>query len=122
MKSENVFTEISQEVNSSAYMYDFIECVLIRVKYPKKNDHGEVKKVRMKEKKLLNLTTSPHRSNTTVSDQWHQPRKALVRNIISVRIPPTNQNDRYLTMFHPSPSEVCMLLPHRWFRKLPLKN
>ena len=25
MKSENVFTEISQEVNSSAYMYDFIE-------------------------------------------------------------------------------------------------
>ena len=39
MKSENVFTEISQEVNSSTYMYDFIECVL-RVKYPKKNDHG----------------------------------------------------------------------------------
>ena len=61
MKSENVFTEISQEVNSSAYMYDFIECVL-RVKYPKKNDHGGQKGEarRMKEKKL-NLRTSPHR-------------------------------------------------------------
>ena len=62
MKSENVFTEISQEVNSSAYMYDFIECVL-RVKNPKKMitdiDHGGQKGEDEGEKKLK-LTTSPH--------------------------------------------------------------
>ena len=60
MKSENVFTEISQEVNSSAYMYDFIECVL-RVKNPKKMITAEVKKVTRTKEKKLKLTTSPHR-------------------------------------------------------------